>query len=196
MFQLVADVMEAITNMGDVLGDLWPLDNTPRVLMRVLIQYKFGANVADSEPDRCKIIAEFCDGVLRENASRAVGRLPPLSFRQAKERWTDAVERFVPAGRAVRDGGKGQQGFGGGGGGGAGGKQPGGNAARSRGAKFMFNGKLVGVCFDFNRGACNRKAAACGCEDRKGIVYAHVCNFFVTNANKYCLAGHPRVGSH
>jgi hypothetical protein len=73
LFQLVADVMEALVNMADVLADLWPLDNTPRILMRIMVQYKFAASVADSEQDRCKLIAEFCDGVMRQNASKRCG---------------------------------------------------------------------------------------------------------------------------
>jgi hypothetical protein len=193
-FQLVADIMEALVNYADVLADLWPLENTPRILMRVLIQYKFAAHIVDSEPERCKLITEFCDSVMRENASRAVGQQAPLSFRQAKERWTDAVERYAPPGKS-RDSGKGQQQTSGGGGAAAG-KQASGNAARGRGARFQYNGKLIGACFDYNRGVCNRKAAPCGCEDRKGLVYAHVCNYFISSANKYCLAAHPRVGNH
>jgi hypothetical protein len=158
-----------------------------------LVQYKFAANVADSEQDRCKLIAEFCDGVMRKNASRAVGQLPPLSFRQAKERWGDVTERYMPASRPARaDNNRGQQ-FGGGGG--AGGKA-GGNAVRNRGVRYQFGGRQFGVCFDFNRGTCNRKASGCGCEDKKGVVYAHVCNYFLTSSSKYCLASHPRVGNH
>jgi hypothetical protein len=94
LFQLIADVMEALVNLADVLAELWPLDNTARVLMRIGVHYKFAVNIR--EGDRCKIITEFCDSVLRENASRAVGRLPPLSFRQAKERWADVAERYGP----------------------------------------------------------------------------------------------------
>jgi hypothetical protein len=191
----VADVLEALVNMADILADLWPLDNTPRILMRVLIQYKFGASVADGEADRCKMIAEFCDGVLRENASRAVGHLPPLSFRQAKERWSDTAERYTPVSKPGKgDGGRGQQAGNAGASAGAG--KSGGGAVRSRGARFQHGGRQFGVCFDYNRGICNRRAAGCGCEDKKGVIYAHVCNFFLTSANKYCLASHPRVGNH
>jgi hypothetical protein len=53
-----------------------------------------------SENDRTKLILEFCDTVLRDNASRAIVRDPPLSYREAKERWTDIGERY-PAHSAV-----------------------------------------------------------------------------------------------
>jgi hypothetical protein len=156
---------------------------------------------------RCKIIAEFVDSVLRENASRAVGRLAPLSFRQAKERWGDVVERY-PSNRYGRNEGKQQQqqqsGFGGGSGGSSGssggggpGQQCGGGGATARGrsARFQVNGKMHGVCFEFNRNNCNRKPSGCGCEER-GVVYAYVCNFFFQAQNKHCLAQHPRMGNH
>jgi hypothetical protein len=189
--------MEALVNMGDVMAELWPLDNTPRVLLRILIHYKFAAGIRDGEADRCNIIAEFCDGILRENASRAVGRLPPLSFRQAKERWSDVAERYGPPSRAGRGDGRGQQSGGGGGGnaGGSGQQRGGGVLAKSRSARYQFNGKQYGVCFEFNRNNCNRKLSGCGCEERN-ITYAHVCNYFFQGQNKHCLAQHPRVGNH
>jgi hypothetical protein len=196
VLQLVADVMEALVNMGDVLAELWPLDNTARVLTRILVHYKFAAGIRDGEADRCKIIAEFCDGVLRENASRAVGRQPPLSFRQVKERWGDVAERYGTAGggRGGRGDGKSQQASGGGGGG-TSQQRSGGMLAKSRSARFQFNGKQYGVCFEYNRNNCNRKQSGCGCEERN-VMYAHVCNYFINSQNRHCLAQHPRLGNH
>jgi hypothetical protein len=49
LFQLVADAMEAMVNMADVFSELWPMDNTPRVLLRILVHYKFAAGIRDSE---------------------------------------------------------------------------------------------------------------------------------------------------
>jgi hypothetical protein len=187
--QLVADVMEALVNMADVMAELWPADNTARVLMRIVIHYKFAAGIKEGEGDRCKIIAEFCDGVLRENASRAVGRLPPLSFRQAKERWGDVAERYGPLVRG--GGGDSRQQVQGAGGG----QRNGGGQVRSRAAKHLWAGKQYAVCYEYNKGSCSRKPSGCGCEER-GVVYAHVCNYFLNNLNRHCLAKHPRVGNH
>jgi hypothetical protein len=210
--QAVLEVMEALTNMADIMAELWPLDNTARILLRILIHYKFATGLRDNEAERCRIISEFCDAVLRENASRAVGREPPLSFRQAKERWADIAERYYPLhGRAGRQDGRGLGGGGvgsgggggsggssGGGGGGAGGQPAarGGALAKNRSARYLLAGRSYAVCFDYNRGVCNRKPSGCGCEDSKGIVYAHVCNFYYNVANKHCLAQHARVGNH
>jgi hypothetical protein len=198
LFQAVMEVMEALVNMGDIFAELWPLDDSPRILLRILIHYKFAAGLRDSEVERCRIIAEFCDTVLRDNASRAVGRDPPLSFRQAKERWLDVAERYGPVGLVgahrpgKKDGGKAVAGPVSGGQTAA----KGGAAARNRSARFLSGGRSHAVCFDYNRGACNRKPAGCGFEDNKGVVFAHVCNYWLNVANKHCLAAHSRVGNH
>ncbi len=39
------------------------------------------------------MVTDYVDSILRENASRAVAREPPLTYREAKERWNDAVEK-------------------------------------------------------------------------------------------------------
>jgi hypothetical protein len=192
---------EALLNMADVFAELWPADDTPRILLRILVHYRFAAGIREAEAERCRIMCEFCDLILRENASRAVMRDAPLSFRQAKERWGDVTERYgPPAGRQRPD----NRPVGGQGGAGAG-QQPqqqqpqaakGGVLARSRAARFVMAGRNYGVCFDFNRGACNRKPSGCGCEDSKGVIFAHVCNFWLAGAGKHCLAHHTRVGNH
>jgi hypothetical protein len=222
VFQAILDVTEALVNLGDVLGELWPLDNTARILLRILVHYNYGASVRSSEADRCKISVEFCDAVLRENAIRALVKDPPLSFRQAKERWTDVTERYTSNVFAVRNqaaGGVGRQTGGGGhfggggqsGGGGNNGRGFGGGAAaggnvngssragfqnRNRNARLFVGGKSFPVCFDYNRASCNRKPAGCGCEDAKGVVFAHACNYWNFTTSKFCLASHTRVGNH
>ena len=87
----VLDIQEAVANLADVLAELWPADDTARIINRVLILYNFGAAVKGGEQDRCKLLVEFVDAVLRENASRAVVKEAPLSFRQVKERWGDVA---------------------------------------------------------------------------------------------------------
>jgi hypothetical protein len=141
--------------------------------------------------------------VLRENASRAISKDPPLSFRQAKERWGDVAEKYGPAfggsrqQQQQRNQGRGIGTLTGSGAAAAGpAAAKGGALARSRQARYLLAGRSYAVCFDFNRGACNRKVAGCGCEDSKGVVFAHVCNYYFTAAAKHCLAQHSRVGNH
>jgi hypothetical protein len=222
------DILEALVNMADVLAELWPTDNTARILLRILVHYNFGAGVRNSEADRCRIVTEFCDTVLRDNAIRALVKDPPLSFRQAKERWCDVTERYagsVSGGGARQDfraaagggavgsgqarggfvgGGFGRGGAVGGGGGAGSGAVGGGNNGggragfqnRNRNARVVIGGKSFPVCFDFNRASCNRKPSGCGCEDVKGNIFAHVCNYYNFSASKFCLARHTRLGNH
>ena len=65
-------------------------------------------------------------------------------------------------------------------------------------ARLYHSGQSYRVCFDYNRGGmCNRKlVVVVGCENRRGVQFAHVCNFLNPPSNKFCLAGHPRVGNH
>ena len=205
----VLDIQEAVANLADVMAELWPADNTARIINRVLILYNFGAAVKGGEQDRCRLMLEFVDSVLRENASRAVVKDTPLSFRQVKERWADAAERQALSGgsggggksqggksgatdgRKAGGGGSGQQG------GGGGQAARGGAQSKTRVARLYHGGQSYGVCFDYNRGGvCNRKPGAVGCEDQRGVQFAHVCNFLDPVSSKFCLIGHPRVGNH
>jgi len=198
-----ADIREALLNLADITAELWPYDDTPRILQRILHNYNFGATWRCSEQERTKLMVEFCDGVLRENACRAVEREPPLSFREAKERWADIAERVgaggqqyhqVAAGKASRGGGNG--GVQRGGSNSGGGQLRAGAAARGRTARFVSGGASYAVCFSYNRGNCSRPAKSCGCDDGRGGVFAHVCNYFDVATNKYCLQNHPRDGNH
>jgi hypothetical protein len=216
-FQFTADVLEALVNMADVFAELWPTDNTPRILLRILVHYNFGSGVRSSEGEKCKVVSEFCDNVLRDNALRALAKDPPLSYRQAKERWVDVTEQYTSnlfgsrdnrqdarqsSGGARGNGGQSSTansgiGFGRGAaqqGGAARGR--GGIQSRNRNARIIIGGKSYPVCFDYNRAGCNRKQAGCGCEDAKGSVFAHVCNYYNYNSAKFCLAAHARVNNH
>ena len=108
----LVDIQEAVLNYADVYADLWPEDDSPRVMSRVLVHYNFGAACRGGEAERSKIVLEFCDSLMRDNACRAVVKEAPLSFRRAKEKWADMAERH--AGAAARgagaDGGAGGEG--------------------------------------------------------------------------------------
>jgi len=205
----VADVREALLNLGDVMAELWPYDDTPRILHRVLHNYNFAAGLRCSEQEKVRTMVEFCDGILRENACRAVEKEPPLSFREAKERWSDLTERMTPiqtaaqplntnsAGRGGRGASASNQARGGFGGGGmAGSVTRGGAAVRGRGARFNTGGSSHAVCFNYNRGNCSRPPKGCGCDDGRGGLFAHVCNFFDMATARFCLLQHPRTGNH
>ena len=197
----VLDIQEAVANLADVLAELWPADNSARIINRVMVLYNFGAAIKGSEQERCRMLTEFVDVVLRENASRAVVKDVPLSFRQVKERWGDVVEKLVLSGSGGSQGGKSSQldgrKSGGGGAQGGGGQAKGGVQVKARVARLFQGGSSYGVCFDYNRGGvCNRKPGVVGCEDGRGGQFAHVCNFLDPGSNKFCLAKRSRVGNH
>jgi len=188
------ELMETLLNMADVFAELWPLDPTPRVLMRVVLHHNFAAAARSSEADRLRLVLDFCDSVLRENASRAVEQDPPLTFREAKERWAELAERGVGSGGGgptnqnrrrdnIADGR-------------AAGNTRGGAAAKSKVCRLVSGGQSVPVCFLYNRNTCKRTTKGSGCDDGRGGVFAHVCNFWDSATNKFCLKTHPREGNH
>ena len=95
--KVLVDIQEAVLNYADVYADLWPEDDSPRVMSRVLVHYNYGAACKSGEAERSKIVVEFCDSLMRDNACRAVVKETPLSFRRAKEKWADMAERFSGA---------------------------------------------------------------------------------------------------
>jgi len=207
--QAILDIQEALLNMADVMADLWPEDDTPRIMFRVLVHYNYGAAIKGSEADRCKFIVDYCDSLLRDNACRALVMDPPLCFRRAKERWADMAERCptITGGTTATSYGntsQGQQGGanrgrgGGRGGGSAGGTARAGNSSKGRVARYFVGGTGYAVCFDYNKaGGCTRRTAkGCGCDDGRGGVFAHACNFMDTSTGKWCLALHGRDGNH
>jgi hypothetical protein len=218
----IVDVVSALNNFADVYACLWPQDPTPRVLLRVLTHYQFGGAVAGNERERCKLMEEFCDTVMRENARRAIVQEMPLSFQQAKERWRDLAEqrRAVPhfqgaagepAKAAGQQGRKGPAVSGSASGPASGGSGNGGGGRRTavqysqppsgksgfiaRNAVVKFNGELI--CFHFNNAGrgCGRAPRGAGCDDGHGGTYAHVCNF-ETSPGVYCFQKHPRHANH
>ena len=207
--QALLDIQEALLNMADVMADLWPEDDTPRILFRVLVHYNYGAAIKGTEAERCRFISDFCDCVLRDNACRALVTDPPLSFRRVKERWADMAERCTAntavAATSFNNNHQGQQnssnrgrGGGRGGGGGAAGAARAGNSTKGRVARYFVGGTGYAVCFDYNKaGGCTRRTAkGCGCDDGRGGVFAHACNYFDTSTGKWCLALHGRDGNH
>lgn len=211
------DVREALLNMADVLAELWPYDNTARILQRVLHNVNYGAALKCSDQEKVKHLVEFVDGVLRENACRAVEQETNLSFRQAKERWADITERVGTqpsqdghhqdnsshgsnpnrSGRGGYSGrGRNNQGTGITSASGGGGAFRGGAASRGRAARLQQGQLSYAVCFNFNRGNCGRQQKGVGCDDGRGGMFAHVCNHYDMASGKYCLQAHSRVGNH
>jgi len=147
-------------------------------------------------------VTEFIDCVFRENARRALAREAPLDVRQAKERWTDLMEKKAAFSNRTEGKAGGDRGDsfrhdnnrGRGRGRGRGGAVPtrAGTQLKGKGAKL--NGDSV--CFHYNRAVgCSRTLKGAGCDNGAGGVYAHVCNA-ETNPGVFCLNKHPKAGNH
>jgi hypothetical protein len=201
----VLDIMEALLNLAAVYYCLWHMDPTPQLLMRLLIHYNFGMGEERSEKDRCRLMVEVIDDILRANSCRAIGGDPPLSFRQCRERWKDAAEKRPEASGSRNSGDNRRETDRAGSYGNAGrdsrykGRDSRGNNNSKSGGRsgthvsrrvVLFNGNPV--CFKYNRATgCDRPRKMGGCDDGKGGVFAHVCNFEDQNG-KACLQQHCR----
>ena len=217
------ELQSALLLFAEVYANLWPLDPTPRLLLKTLVHYQYATGYG-SERDRCRLMEEFLDEVLRESAGRANRGKPPLAFRQLKERWRDYIERAggkyktanssteKASGSAASNSsggnnntnrGKGGQG-GGGQNGGQGSKQQNNRGAGSKAARggmqhrtgaLRFQGKLICYLYNNKGPGCQRPAVSGGCDDGKGGSFAHVCNF-ETSPGQVCAAAHPRCKNH
>ena len=214
----VGDIQWALANLAEVYANLWPLDGSIRVIQRVLIRYEYAAGYGTGEKDQCRIVEEFCDRILCENASRAARGSPYIGYETAKNRWRDAVERepvsrtsdsgqtpgsvSQQAKQSKIDGGAGASNFnnsrGGRGRGGGRGGARGGWQAKNAVAEYQGSP----VCFHYNNKpvagkptGCTRPLAGAGCDNGRGGIYAHVCNHHM-GFGVFCLQMHTRFGNH
>jgi len=198
----VLDIQMALGVFTEVYANLWPQDPTPRLLNRLMVEYEFGAAIADSERDRCRVMEDFVDDVLRESAGRANRSKPPLSYRQLRERWRDLTDKkrgptnpvqkpaashtgpVAASSSGSSRGGKTNSG-------GRGGR----SGTQQRGTAAKFGGNAVCYLFNSRKNGCPRTSKPGGCDDGKGGIYAHVCNF-ESSPGQHCLAAHPRHANH
>ena len=154
------------------------------------------------------MIEEFVDEVLRESANRANRGKEPLSYRQLRERWRDMADKkrttaqvHAPQKQQSNTTGAAASGSTGGNAGvsAARGGKAGGRGGRAgtqfRGTAAKFGGNAVCYLFNSRKAGCPRTVKPGGCDDGRGGIYAHVCNFEATPGN-HCLAAHPRHANH
>jgi hypothetical protein len=200
------EIMEALLNFSAVYFCIWHMDPTPQLLLRLLVHYNFGVGDDRNERERCQLMIEVIDNILRENSNRAVGGEPPLSFRACKERWKDAAEQRHGSGSSGTNSNRRDN------------DKPTGSNTTTSGGKdsryrtqdgrgstnrfsgragnqdrrrvLQFNGKPV--CFKYNRATgCDRPRRAGGCDDGRNGIFAHVCNYEDGNG-KPCFQQHCR----
>jgi len=201
----VRHLQEAVTNYLTVSQVLWPFDYGPLVILRILVENRWGEAAGADMRERVSLVSRFFNEVVSDNSGKAVRGEPPLEYEKARAKWARLVEMSFPqlgfahpagtAGAAATPSASSRgRGTGRGGGssrGAAGGRTGGGSAPAA-----THNGRLV--CFNFNSaGGCKRQQAARdACKDAAGKQYAHYCNFLDKARNQYCLAMHPRCANH
>jgi hypothetical protein len=200
----VKHIQEAVLNFATMLHAIWPADYSGLVILRVLVEAKWGEIAGEEDKKRLALVKRFFGDTVRENASRAVRQQEPLDYEGTKLRWNKAVEAVLPqystfgnvmvssgAGgfkQAAKGQGQKQSGAGKGSG------RTGGGGLNTPAAAY--NG--VPVCYGFNTSmGCSRpKHGQNSCKNQKGAGFAHVCDWYDFKTKKHCLSFHSRVGNH
>ena len=176
-------VQDALVNYAAISRALWPMDDTPEVIWKVLVRGDWGGS-QESDAAKAALVTAFFNALMVENAAGAVKKLPPADFRRAKEIWTTVLEN------------SGTGGHGGGGGNGGAGQR----GADKKAGKFQVGStqKAVAkvgssfVCHKYNEPVgCPRFPQGQGCRGKNNQVFAHNCNA-LKNDGSFCLGVHPR----
>ena len=186
----------------------------------MLVEANWGVAAGSSEKSRVALVRRFFDEMARDNSGRAVRDEPPLSYEEAKAKWTRIMESVLPglgmlgaaaatgaAGKSKQLGGQQQQAQqqqvkrGGGGGGGGRGSARGGRGGGGGPVGLQRSGAVASglpVCYQFNLAqGCSRDVAGPNaCKDAKGMHFAHACNWLDKQTNKFCLQLHARCTNH
>ena len=92
----VRHLQEAVTNYLTVSQVLWPFDYGPLVILRILVENRWGAAAGAEMKDRVNLVSRFFNEVVSDNSGRAVHGEPPLEYEKARAKWTRLVEMSSP----------------------------------------------------------------------------------------------------
>jgi len=194
----VRHLQEAVCNYMTACHVLWPFDYGPLVILRVLIENRWGEAAGGDMRERVGLVTRFFNEVVGDNSGRAVRGEPPLDYEKVRAKWGRQVEMAFPqlgflAGAGQATGGKAAKAGKETRAGSAAAGKPGGSGSSPR---AVHSGRPV--CFAFNlRDGCKRqRGAADACRDPNGKLYAHYCNYFDRAKNAHCLAMHSRCANH
>jgi hypothetical protein len=84
-------LQEVVANYASVMQILWPMDYSPSVISRVLIDARWG-EVIEEDKLRTAVVKRFFSEVIRENCGRAVRREPPMVYSEAREKWLQVLK--------------------------------------------------------------------------------------------------------
>ncbi len=89
----VAQLEEALDNLVRLWGSMWPGDYGPSNLRGVVTKHRSFNHTFDHQETRKKVLEDFVNRILVDNAVRAGQKLPPLSYKEVDDRAKDLIER-------------------------------------------------------------------------------------------------------
>ena len=84
---------EALDNLVRAWTALWPGEYGPANLRGIVTKYRAFAAAFNSPDVRKKVLEDFLNRILGDNAVRAGQRLPPLAFNEVDKRANDLLDR-------------------------------------------------------------------------------------------------------
>ena len=89
----VSQLEEALDNLCRVWTAMWPGEYGPANLRGVISKHRAFATTFENVATRKKLLEDFLNRILADNAVRAGQKLPPLSFHEVDLRAKDLIER-------------------------------------------------------------------------------------------------------
>ena len=193
----LAEFTEALVNYMVALQQLWPLDPTALIMLRLINQYKW-ISVANELREKIAVLSGFFNAVLEENRGRAVRNETILDFKEQEDVLKSALtahnlpcsiptsrfakpEQDMFAKNKFKPSQTGQFAF-----------TPG-RRDRPQPSRPRAQSNGLGVCYAFNNGSCRGVPSASGCKNvNTNRELAHVCNVYVDSKSAFCLEKHPR----
>jgi hypothetical protein len=191
----VRHLQEAVVNYMTACHVLWPFDYGPFVILRVLVENRWGEAAGGDMRDRASLVCRFFNEIVSDNSGRAVRGEPPLDYEKVRGKWCRLVETAFPqlgylaaatGGQASRQQEKGTSKN----------KTAAADGGGKNGPRAMHNGRAVCFAFNLREGCKRQRGAVDACKDATGRLYAHYCNYFDKKKGAHCLAVHPRCVFH
>ena len=89
----IGQLEEAIENLVRLWSFIWPFDYGPSNIKGVLTKHRYFASTFESMSSRKKILEDFINRALWDNAVRAGQKLPPMTFKEVEDRAKEVVDR-------------------------------------------------------------------------------------------------------
>ena len=197
----LSEFTEALINYLAVMQQLWPLDPTGIIMLRLINSYKW-ISAATELREKVSVLSSYFNGALQENANRAIRGETIMDYKEHEDVLKTALTAHNlpsagPSGRIprltedqiARNRGKFNQYLG---------TQLRVNPAgfqkdrQNQRPRAFFN--KLGVCYSYNNGTCKSPSSQNGCKNSSsGRELAHVCNVYIEQKNAFCLGKHPRT---